>query len=142
MPLRIRMLVVVAGAILLATSACKKEDFCCMQYDAGSPEAGYCDNHRDAVGKFIRSVSDLEERQARLQDFQQFYDAVSGCQTVACIDSALDTTAYLPGFAEEYEIEHNFADADSPVPETQKAELILCGFDHAIAAMDQVLNER
>ena len=120
---------------------CKTVDLCCHQYEGGSDSTFYCNNHRDAVGKFIREGQNLSEQKIRLENFKQFYESVKDCSTLECIETKIDNNLTLPGFKERYETEHIFADSFM-VDLNIKAELVLCGFEHAIVALSQTLNEQ
>ena len=124
---------------LIGCSCCKHE-LCCIKYTENNELATYCNNHRDAVVKFIRIAEDVSEQKVRLNDFKQFYKSIKKCSTVECIETQIDMNNTLPGFKAEYEAEHNFAERDTQVDESLKAELILCGFKHAIVAQKQTLN--
>ena len=116
-------------------------DLCCHQYELESDSSYYCNNHRDAVGKFIREGQDLSEQKIRLENFRQFYESVKDCATLECIEKQIDNSSTLPGFKERYETEHNYADSFK-VDLNIKAELVLCGFEHAIVALSQTLYEQ
>ncbi len=117
-------------------------ELCCHQYELESDSSYYCNNHRDAVGKFIREGQDLSEQKIRLENFRQFYESVKDCTTLECIETKIDNSSTLPGFKERYETEHNYAESDFEVNLNIKAELVLCGFEHAIVALSQTLNEQ
>ena len=114
---------------------------CCLQYEVGSDMATYCNNHRDAVGKFIRKVDGESEQKIRLSNFIQFYESIKSCTTVECIETMINSDTSLPGFETIYEHEHQYAEQDTQVDSSLKAKLILCGFKHAIDAMEQNLYE-
>lgn len=124
------------------TECCKKTQLCCLKYEKGSDLAIYCNNHRDAVGKFIRSTENESEQITRLNNFKQFYDSIKDCTTVQCIETQINNNTTLTGFQERYENEHEFAERDIQINDSNlKAELILCGFKHAIDAFEKTLSK-
>lgn len=115
---------------------------CCLKYEKGSDLAIYCNNHRDAVGKFIRNAENESEQITRLNNFKQFYESIKNCTTVQCIETQINNDTTLPGFQERYENEHEFAERDTQIDDSNlKAELILCGFKHAIDAFEKTLSK-
>ncbi len=128
-------------AILLAVVRCAGPRFCCLDFDAGSDAAAYCDNHRDAVGLFIMEASSREQQSYRLDAFKHYLAAVSCCKTVACLESTLEATPELKEFFPLYQQEHNFAEQETTVPEEQKAALILCGFRDAVRRYENLLDK-
>jgi len=132
--------VIIIPLLLLSLASCFHSDkLCCEQYSAESESATYCNNHRNAALKFVRFVTDNDERLARLGDFKLFYSTVEDCQTVECIEDAIAIADNLPGFADRYQTEHDFSENDTNLPQEEKAGLILCGFDQAIEGLEKTL---
>jgi hypothetical protein len=115
------------------------DKLCCESYSVESDQATYCNGHRDAVLLFVREVSDTTERRTRLNRIDAFYETIKECQTVACIEDAIGAQADLEAFANRYHQEHGFVETETAIAADKKAELILCGFRHAIAGLKKTL---
>jgi hypothetical protein len=134
-------LILLTLALVAVLADCRPDQLCCLTHDPETDQATYCNNHRDAVLKFVREISDVAERRARLTAFEQLYATLDHCQTVACIESVIEADTALSGFGERYQNEHRYAERDTDIPQEQKAGLILCGFKHAIDGQKQTLGE-
>lgn len=122
--------------LLLGTLGCTQK-LCCLKYPAETDQATYCNNHRDAVGKFIISAPDPSERQVRLKDFKAFYRKIEeACGTVQCIENSISSDAALSSFLGRYRGEHHFAERDTQIDEKMKTDLILCGFKHGLDGLE------
>lgn len=127
--------------LLSAAEGCKSQ-LCCVKYGPQTDEATYCNNHRSAVGTFVRQAApDTTKMLDRLNNFKTFYKTIEGCETVDCIGNQIENATTLPGFAERYKTEHDFAEKDTQINADMKAKLILCGFKHAMDALDQTINK-
>jgi hypothetical protein len=118
---------------------CCSTKLCCHKYEVGSDLSTYCNNHRDAVAKFIRLAETESQQLARLNSFKEFYNSIQNCTTVECIKTHINDNTTLPGFRELYETEHQFAEQETNIDPDLKAEVILCGFKHAIDAFEKTL---
>ena len=112
---------------------------CCEQYSVESNQATYCNNHRDALMKYVRDTDDDSVMRTRLGQMEVFYELVEDCKTVECIEIGVGDPATPDEFAERYQTEHDYAERDALVPENEKAKLILCGFKHAIEGLNKTL---
>jgi hypothetical protein len=126
-------------ALLLITCSSKSPEPCCVQYDAYTDEATYCGNHRDAVMMWVQYPDEIPERRARLDAFKDFYDGIKDCKSVACIEEGITQAQSIPDFEDEYADEHDHSEQSTDLPEDQKDDLILCGFRHAIQALEENL---
>lgn len=134
------MMVIVAVTATVGCWPCgDKDKLCCEEYQRESDLATYCNDHRDAVLEFVREVPDTTERRLRLNRIDAFYETVKDCQTVVCIEDAIGTAADLDAFANRYQQEHGFAETETAIAADKKAELILCGFRHAIDGLKETL---
>lgn len=115
------------------------DKLCCEEYQPEDNQATYCNNHRDAVMKFVLEDPEVIGQQQRLQSFEAFYETVKDCPTVDCIETAVAGNLTLPGFADRYRTEHEYAERDAVVPADTKAGLVLCGFRHAIEALKKTV---
>ncbi|UCD18303.1 MAG: hypothetical protein JSV44_05170 [Candidatus Zixiibacteriota bacterium] len=136
-------LVLLAVVLIALIGSCRNDQLCCLEYQPQTDQATYCNNHRSAVGLFVLDVPDSAGTAAsreRLEMFERFYTThLVDCATVDCIESAIYSDTTMPEFIERYRTEHNFAERDTDIPVGQKAELILCGFQHAIEAFMETL---
>jgi hypothetical protein len=132
------LIAVVMGSLVESCSA----KLCCHKYETGSALSIYCNNHRDAVAKFIRSADTDAEQRERLSSFKKFYELIKECTTVGCIEDYIDSNTSLPGFKEFYETEHQFAEQETNIASGLKAKAILCGFKHAIDAFEKTLSHK
>lgn len=139
--LYLSLTLLVLGLALVLASCNKPDRLCCLQHDPETDQATYCNNHRDAVLKFVREVPGTADRLVRLSRFEDFYDTIDDCGTVDCIESAIEVDTALVRFKERYQDEHYYAERDTDVTQEQKVKLILCGFKHAIDGERQTLGE-
>jgi hypothetical protein len=121
---------------------CSKDKLCCLQYETNSDKVKYCNNHRDAVGKFIREIENKSEQKTRLNKFKHFYESIKDCTILSCIEQKIDTDRSIPAFKSRYYDEHEYAEANFVIDSTLKVPLILCGFKHAIDALEQTSNNK
>ena len=131
------IIVFILGLMVSLIPGCSddKPKLCCL--DVGdsdtSPERSYCLDHEVAVQMFIQEPSDTSGQRQRLQAFRRFFEMVRSCHTVNCIQAAIDTTSLVPELKVIYDDEHSVAEEDLSVAPERKADLIKCGFQHAIA---------
>ncbi len=121
---------------------CSSGKLCCTRFSQESAEATYCNNHRDAVGKYINVSRDPAERRDRLERIKKLYDRIKFCESVECIETEIysdRTRELLPGFEARYAVDHEFAEQEAPVRGQDRARLILCGFRHAIQVVEEKL---
>jgi hypothetical protein len=126
------IVLVVVPAVIQSGCGGYKNDLCCLEYSPGSDQATYCNNFRNAALKFIDETVNKNMKEDRLDEFRAFYHVIEKCRTAECVDSAVDAANYMPGFKELYDNERWFSERDTDVSDSQKAELILCGFRDAI----------
>jgi hypothetical protein len=134
---RVRYLSLVLLAVGMAAtlSSCRpKAELCCLNYSPETDQATYCNNHRIAVDLFVLDAVDSAQSRERLSNFADFYNTIKDCQTIDCIEHAINADSTIVGFLDHYQNEHDFAELDTDLPSEQKAELALCGFKHAIDA--------
>jgi len=73
-----------------AVECCKgRSRLCCHKYETGSDLATYCNNHRNAVVKYIESAEGEAEKKVRFDNFKQFYNTAKSCTTVECIETQI-----------------------------------------------------
>lgn len=128
--------VLLACAFLLAITNCThgKRTLCCIEVgeDNASKERSYCLDHEVAVQMFIQEPVDTAAQRERLRAFERFFEMSSVCNTVECIQAAIDTTSLVPDLKPIYDEEHADSEEDLQIEQAEKAELIKCGFQHAI----------
>jgi hypothetical protein len=133
------LLISLAGCVLHCPT---KPVLCCLNYEPDTNKVFYCNNHRDAANKFIRAADSDSQMIARWNDFKQFFNSVMDCTTVVCIEAQINADTTLPGFRQLYETEHGWAEDETNIDDPRlKAELILCGFRHAILAFEQTMKQ-
>jgi hypothetical protein len=115
------------------------DKLCCEEYSPQSQEATYCNGHRDAVLEFVREVADTAERRARLNHFEAFYETVKDCRTVVCIEDGIGAASDFDAFANRYQQEHGYVETGTTIAADKKADLILCGFRHAVEGLKKTL---
>lgn len=130
------LIIILLVTVSLTGCGGKKDVLCCNEVgsDFASIDRSYCMSHRDAAGLFILTPATSSEQKVRLDAFGQFYEIVEDCQSLDCIQAAVDTCSFVPLFKPEYDHEHARAEEKYSVNETEKSKLILCGFRHAISA--------
>ncbi|MGB3479296.1 MAG: hypothetical protein WBB67_09060 [bacterium] len=131
--------VLLLAILVIGLTECCSTKLGCHKYETGSNLSVYCNNHRDAVAKFIRLGETNSEQTVRLRNFREFYALIKNCKTPEDIKTYINNNTTLPGFRELYEIEHQFAEQETNINSALKAEVILCGFKHAIDAFEKNL---
>jgi hypothetical protein len=118
---------------------CGGEKLCCHDEDrvTSTAERQYCLNHTDAARLWIQTPTDESQWRSRLATFTSISDNLDDCTTIDCIEQALQSEDVPDDLWSRYEDEH--ADAEDrlesvgvSLTDTRKAELIKCGFSHAI----------
>jgi len=133
------LLIFLAGCVIHCPS---KPDLCCLKYEADTNKVYYCNNHRDAANKFIRSTDSDSQMVIRWNDFKQFYNLIMDCTTVVCIEAQINADTTLPGFRQLYETEHGHAKDERNINDPRlEAELIICGFRQAILAFEKSIQQ-
>ena len=129
-------------AVLAVTlTGCPKPQYCCHKYDIGSELSTYCNNHRNAVAKYFESAQNDNEKRLRFDNFKEFYSKAATCTSVDCIETEITNNTMIPEFHEFYKEEHEYAEKETNIDPNVKAEVILCGFKHAIDAFEQLMNK-
>ncbi len=127
---------VVACTIVIAGAGCfsQSSKLCCIEVGESitAPDRSYCLDHEIAAQMFIQEPTNVDTRRLRLDAFERFFEMMSSCSTVDCIQAAIDTSTVVPGLKSFYDAEHADSEADLQIEQGDKAELIKCGFQHAI----------
>ncbi len=113
--------------------------FCC-QDENRIPlvvERQYCLNHTDAVRLWVQTPTDTSLQRDRLENFVILNDDINNCATVDCIEQKLQESTAPIDLWTRYQDEHadaelRLSDLTITLQDAKKAELIKCGFNHAI----------
>ena|GEM_PF-3991310 len=134
--LRLPILMLLFAMLLLG---CNEEQLCCNDESRVDPagERQYCLNHTDAVRLWIQTPNDTSWQRARLDSFIVINDEIDECTTVDCIEQKLQAGSSPDELWIRYEDEHTDAEdqltrSGTAISDSRKAELIRCGFHHAI----------
>jgi hypothetical protein len=117
---------------------CNGDEFCCLEYERGTPELTYCNSHSRAAGHFLLDAEDVsaDSLNAALDALEQLADDAGNCGTIRCVESLISGDPGLLGLWRAYQQEHAHVDsmleADGVVfDESKKMKLIRCGFTDA-----------
>jgi hypothetical protein len=88
---------------------------------------------------WVQSVDEATESRARLDIFKELYETVKHCESTACIEEGITRAQNMPSFKEEYLEAKAASDESTNLADDKKDDLILCGFRHAIEALEENL---
>ena len=123
--------------LLLAACCGKPPALDCVEFPAGTPEAKYCNDHRDAVAVYFREPDAVPDRIVRFRAFAAFFPSIEGLGDVAAIDAAIRASTAIPGFLPIYDRKHRQAETAGLAAADLKRTLLLSGFRHAREAFRQ-----
>jgi hypothetical protein len=132
-----------AVLLLLAAASCSSAPaLCCLEFKPGTPEAKYCNDHRDAVAVYFYEPEEDRNRLERYEAFGAFFKTLENARSVEEIEQAVRAASTIPGFLARYERKHRQAEEAGITDPGLRTRLILCGFRHALEAFRQERGKR
>jgi hypothetical protein len=140
----ILLILMVMFALLFSCN--KHTDLCCLDYKNVDHEHTYCNAHSRAVGHCLFDAE--EESEAAVNEaidcLEDLIEDCKSCQTVECVESRFLSDDCFESCWDNYTEEHLHADSTlvregATLTEAEKASLICCGFEDALARFKENL---
>ncbi len=127
--------ILMLSVFLALPLGCNHTEFCCLEYERGTPEQSYCNSHSRAAGHFLLDAEEVsgDSLNAAISALERLADAANGCGTIDCVEDVISGDPGLEGLWRSYQEEHSHADsvlaADGiEFDESERIDLIRCGF--------------
>ncbi len=136
--------VVLLVVFALFFSCNKHANLCCLDYKDVDYKHTYCNAHSRAVGHCLFDAQDESEAAVdeAIDCLESLIEECKSCQTVECVETRFLSDDCFESCWDNYTEEHLHADSvlvreGATLTEAEKASLIVCGFEHALAAYQE-----
>jgi len=138
------ILLILMVMFALLFSCIKHTDLCCLDYKDVDHEHTYCNAHSRAVGHCLFDAEEESEAAVNkaLDCLERLIEECKSCQTVEYVETRFLSDDRFESCWDNYTEEHLHADSalvreGATLTEAEKASLIVCGFEHALAAYQE-----